>query len=202
MKERGIPWKKKCRLREGKQSRVHTQHSVVASLERSRKEKHLDANHQNGKGGGVARVFCDRQSLLENRMNVPPPHTREPLDKSVSPAPLSRADALFFPLSSTMAPVASWSLVDYQQHPPIRSSGPNHYGRLRHQGGSNQSNSLKSYGSVSSFESDPYASLMSVHNPPNKPPRAQQPPSSSGRLFHPHQGNAAANRSKSHSDLV
>ena len=97
----------------------------------------------------------------------------------------------------TMAPVASWSLVDYQQHPPIRQTMQS-YGRLRQPPGSNPSSSLKSYGSVSSFESDPYASLMSVQqHPPNKPPRAQpsQPPST---RFN----SAAANRSKSHSDLV
>ena len=111
-----------------------------------------------------------------------------------------------------MAPiVTSWSSLDYESGQQQRNNKQAVYPFRQRQNSvsvtppSNNS-SLKSYGSVSSFESDPFASLSA--NAPAKPPRAYPSPSGHHRggvhpplgKFHP-QGQSA-NRSKSHSDLV
>ena len=122
-----------------------------------------------------------------------------------------------------MAPVASWNLLESQNHQqqPFNRTAASKQQQMVLIDNNNGSlhSSLKSYGSVSSFESssaaDPYASLMLLSNninPPNKPPRAAGNYQS---RFAYNNGNhvigfrgtsaansAAANRSKSHSDLV
>lgn len=114
-----------------------------------------------------------------------------------------------------MAPtVTSWSSLDYETagSPSQQQQTAVYPFRLRQNSVSltpPSNNSLKSYGSISSFESDPYASLLSTG--PAKPPRAF-PAASSNRpalgpagpfgRFHPQAQNYQTNRSKSHSDLV
>lgn len=123
----------------------------------------------------------------------------------VSCRPLDRAVASFQFLQNMAPIVTSWSSLDYEsgQQQRKQQQGTIYPFRLRQNSVSvtppSNHSSLKSYGSVSSFESDPFASLS---NPPAKPPRAYPSP---GRhppfgKFHP-QGQSA-NRSKSHSDLV
>lgn len=143
-----------------------------------------------------------------------------------------------------MAPiVTSWSSLDYENGQQQRSNKMKQHQssqpslsvyqpfRLRQSSVSvtppSMNSSLKSYGSVSSFESaDPFASLLPIvggANPgPTKPPRAlhpspgrgtgnrhHPPPLSIGGHDHPKfhhlrhpQGQIVNNRSKSHSDLV
>lgn len=146
-----------------------------------------------------------------------------PRQSSVSIGPLT--GAVVFPFSphereqasaAKMAPIVpSWSSLDYETATQRQPGHPVSILRFRP---AHPTATLKSYGSVSSFESDPYGSLLmgssggssSGGHPPAKPPRAYptnmrpsgpfRSPSGGRQQINP--SSYATLRSKSHSDLV